>query len=249
MLTLLRRRRHRNHLMRTIHVGGGGLSVMPDTRTAGRQAASIAVRRSGSVSVRRLITRSGDTLAKASRSPRSFEPSPAVITRRGSRPPVPAAVPVDDLTNSHQPWSPRSRNVAHFKVFQNAPTCGPACRGAPRVEVGARSAPDRRSGSPPCTWRCWCRAVGTADGPIGITLPAVVTGGTVRTAANIDRSWIGGDAIDLFAKATGRDRSVRRSGRASIRRTRRRLLHPQPRRSWRIDINRRRTSCSRLDCK
>ncbi|HEY1487726.1 MAG TPA: ROK family protein [Micromonosporaceae bacterium] len=42
------------------------------------------------------------------------------------------------------------------------------------------------------------------DGPVGLTLPAVVTDGTVRTAANIDKGWLGTDAVGLFAKATGR---------------------------------------------
>jgi len=41
-------------------------------------------------------------------------------------------------------------------------------------------------------------------GPLGLTLPAVVTGGVVRTAANIDNSWIGVDAVELFGAATGR---------------------------------------------
>jgi polyphosphate glucokinase len=41
-------------------------------------------------------------------------------------------------------------------------------------------------------------------GPVGVTMPAVVTGGVVRTAANIDPSWIGVDAVQLFGKATGR---------------------------------------------
>ena len=43
-----------------------------------------------------------------------------------------------------------------------------------------------------------------SDGPVGLTLPAVVRGGTVETAANIDASWIGVDAVDLFSRATGR---------------------------------------------
>jgi polyphosphate glucokinase len=42
------------------------------------------------------------------------------------------------------------------------------------------------------------------DGPVGLTLPSVVTGGIVRTAANIDKSWIGTDAVKLFGDATGR---------------------------------------------
>ncbi len=40
-------------------------------------------------------------------------------------------------------------------------------------------------------------------GTIGCTLPAVVVGGTVRTAAHIDPSWIGTHAAALFNRATG----------------------------------------------
>lgn len=40
-------------------------------------------------------------------------------------------------------------------------------------------------------------------GPVGITLPAVVTGGVARSAANIDKSWIDTDAAALFGKALG----------------------------------------------
>jgi polyphosphate glucokinase len=46
------------------------------------------------------------------------------------------------------------------------------------------------------------------DGPIGCTLPAVVTGGTVRTAAHIDESWIGTHATALFRRVTGRPCTV-----------------------------------------
>ncbi|MFD4368282.1 polyphosphate--glucose phosphotransferase [Rhodococcus sp. NPDC058521] len=42
------------------------------------------------------------------------------------------------------------------------------------------------------------------DGPLGITLPSVVTNGLARSAANIDKSWIGTDARSLFSKALGR---------------------------------------------
>lgn len=45
-------------------------------------------------------------------------------------------------------------------------------------------------------------------GPLGLTLPAVVTKGVVRTAANIDHGWLETDAGELFAKATGRDVGV-----------------------------------------
>jgi polyphosphate glucokinase len=41
-------------------------------------------------------------------------------------------------------------------------------------------------------------------GPIGCTMPAVVRGGVVETAAHIDPSWIGTDASALFARETGR---------------------------------------------
>jgi polyphosphate glucokinase len=47
-----------------------------------------------------------------------------------------------------------------------------------------------------------------ADGPVGLTLPAVITHGTARTAANIDKAWIGTDAVKLFGKATGRSVAV-----------------------------------------
>ncbi|MBS4100450.1 polyphosphate--glucose phosphotransferase [Tsukamurella paurometabola] len=38
-------------------------------------------------------------------------------------------------------------------------------------------------------------------GPVGVTVPAVVTNGTVRSAANIDAGWIGTDADELFTSA------------------------------------------------
>lgn len=41
-------------------------------------------------------------------------------------------------------------------------------------------------------------------GPIGVTLPAVVRGGMVETASNIDETWIGTDAPELFGRVTGR---------------------------------------------
>jgi len=43
-----------------------------------------------------------------------------------------------------------------------------------------------------------------ADGPIGCTLPSVVVGGTVRTAAHIDDTWIGTHAAAVIGRATGR---------------------------------------------
>jgi polyphosphate glucokinase len=42
------------------------------------------------------------------------------------------------------------------------------------------------------------------DSDFGCTFPAVVQHGVVRTAANVDDSWIGTDAHELFAEVTGR---------------------------------------------
>ena len=46
------------------------------------------------------------------------------------------------------------------------------------------------------------------DSPIGVTLPAVVTNGVVRTAANIDPAWIGTDARKLLSDRLGRSVTV-----------------------------------------
>lgn len=43
------------------------------------------------------------------------------------------------------------------------------------------------------------------DGPIGVTIPAVVTHGQTRTAANIDKSWIDAPAEKIFEDMLGRD--------------------------------------------
>lgn len=41
------------------------------------------------------------------------------------------------------------------------------------------------------------------SGPIGVTYPGVVAGGLTRTAANVDKRWIGVDADALFTEVTG----------------------------------------------
>ncbi|MGA5410972.1 polyphosphate--glucose phosphotransferase [Streptomyces lavendulocolor] len=38
------------------------------------------------------------------------------------------------------------------------------------------------------------------SGPIGVTFPGVVTGSTIRTAANVDKGWIGVDAAALLGE-------------------------------------------------
>jgi polyphosphate glucokinase len=41
-------------------------------------------------------------------------------------------------------------------------------------------------------------------GPVGVAFPAVVRGGVVHSAANIDASWMGADAASAFSEAVGR---------------------------------------------
>jgi polyphosphate glucokinase len=43
----------------------------------------------------------------------------------------------------------------------------------------------------------------TWTGPIGVTFPGVVRRGIIETAANVDKSWIGTDADELFTRAVG----------------------------------------------
>ena len=43
------------------------------------------------------------------------------------------------------------------------------------------------------------------DGPLGVTIPAVVTHGRTRSAANIDKSWIDAEAEEIFEDHLGRD--------------------------------------------
>jgi polyphosphate glucokinase len=45
-------------------------------------------------------------------------------------------------------------------------------------------------------------------GVTGATFPGVVISGTIRSAANVDKSWIGTDAATLFGKAIGTDIEV-----------------------------------------
>ncbi len=41
------------------------------------------------------------------------------------------------------------------------------------------------------------------EGPIGCTFPAIIKGGVTLSAANVDKSWIGYDAENLFQRMTG----------------------------------------------
>ena len=46
------------------------------------------------------------------------------------------------------------------------------------------------------------------QGPIGITFPGVVSAGTIMTAANLDQSWIGVNAVTFLGDATGQPVTV-----------------------------------------
>ena len=48
----------------------------------------------------------------------------------------------------------------------------------------------------------------TGDSPIGVTMPAVVTNGVVRSAANIDPAWIGTDVRRLLSERLARPVTV-----------------------------------------
>jgi polyphosphate glucokinase len=43
------------------------------------------------------------------------------------------------------------------------------------------------------------------DGPVGVTLPAVIKKGIAHTAANIDKAWLDTDAAELFGKRLDRE--------------------------------------------
>lgn len=46
--------------------------------------------------------------------------------------------------------------------------------------------------------------LGADSGPVGIGLPAAIKGGRVAMAANLDQSWVGAEAGQLFTEAIGR---------------------------------------------
>lgn len=45
---------------------------------------------------------------------------------------------------------------------------------------------------------------GSGTGPVGVTFPAAIQHGVARTAANVDKSWIGTDVDALLTKRLGR---------------------------------------------
>lgn len=52
--------------------------------------------------------------------------------------------------------------------------------------------------------RALAAACPACDGPVGFAFPSVVKAGLARTAANVDRGWIGTDGAAVAAAATGR---------------------------------------------
>jgi polyphosphate glucokinase len=93
---------------------------------------------------------------------------------------------------------------------------GTGIKGAPvSIEHGALTKERIRLLTPvPATPEAVAQTVATlleqidSPGAVGLTLPAVVRNGVVETAANIDPAWIGTNAVDLFAGATGRSVGV-----------------------------------------
>lgn len=88
---------------------------------------------------------------------------------------------------------------------------GSGIKGAP-VDIAAGDLTDDRHRIPtpdPSTPAAVAEVVGEIArhfdwrGPIGCTFPAVVQHGVVHTAANVDDSWIGVDAVTLLERATG----------------------------------------------
>ncbi|THJ67533.1 ROK family protein [Arthrobacter echini] len=44
-----------------------------------------------------------------------------------------------------------------------------------------------------------------ADGPVGVTFPAIIQHGVARSAANVDKSWVDTDVDALFTEVLGRE--------------------------------------------
>ena len=72
-----------------------------------------------------------------------------------------------------------------------------------RIATPARSTPKNVAGVVGEIVSHFADSIG--DGPIGITIPAVVTHGVTRSAANIDKSWIDAEAEKVFEDYLGRD--------------------------------------------
>jgi polyphosphate glucokinase len=72
-----------------------------------------------------------------------------------------------------------------------------------RIETPKKSTPENVARVVAQIVENFAEAIG--DGPIGVTIPAVVTHGRTRSAANIDKSWIDCEAESVFEAQLGRD--------------------------------------------
>jgi len=108
------------------------------------------------------------------------------------------------------PMSP-TRTGAASKVHLGIDIGGSGIKGAPvDTKLGQLTTERCRIDTPhPATPAAVARTVAEVaahfdwHGPIGATMPGVVKAGTLLTAANIDKQWIGTNAAELFSDATG----------------------------------------------
>lgn len=100
---------------------------------------------------------------------------------------------------------------------------GSGIKGAPvDVETGQLVQPRHRIATPqPSTPEAVAEVVAQLvhhfgyEGPVGCTFPAVVQHGVTLSAANVDNSWIGAHAQELFMQAIGHDVRVLNDGDAA----------------------------------
>lgn len=100
---------------------------------------------------------------------------------------------------------------------------GSGIKGAPvDVETGQLVQPRHRIATPqPSTPESVAEVVAQLvhhfgyEGPVGCTFPAVVQHGVTLSAANVDNSWIGAHAQELFMQAIGHDVRVLNDGDAA----------------------------------
>jgi polyphosphate glucokinase len=102
-----------------------------------------------------------------------------------------------------------------YEILLGVDVGGTGVKGSPvHLATGAIDTRERVLTPQPSTPENICGAVADVvgrfptEGPIGCTLPAVVTRGVVETAANIDQAWIGTNARDLFSNKLGRSVTV-----------------------------------------
>jgi polyphosphate glucokinase len=151
--------------------------------------------------------------------PPVYRPDPPTVIIEATEVPDPPAAPSTSTTTSTTqipqtapaaPPSPQRVTVIGIDIG------GTGIKGAPCDLVRGEFAADRlrietpHPATPDAVADVVARVVAQlgGTGPVGVTLPAVVRAGVVETAANIDPSWIGTNAVDLLSSATGRTVAV-----------------------------------------